>query len=74
MIKKRKIEMDRFGNKGWIFTIDDKKTYRTNGNGQGLWIWIEYKANWKQIKGTTQFSLPKPKKKAYNKIYYHFVK
>jgi len=65
--------MERIGNKGWEFTIKGKKTYRTNGNGEGLWIWVDYKANWKQIVGTSQFSLPKDRKKAYRKIYYYFI-
>ena len=69
---------------GWEFTVDcdvnNSVHYRTNRDGEGLWIWTrtgsltkhngEYyeEYDWKQIEGTSQFSLPRDRKKAYDKI------
>lgn len=77
MASNKKIELERFGKNGWIFKIhrgvysnDGRGSHavnRTNGNGEG--IWRKTPNGWTQRTGTTQFSLPKDRKKAYAKLY-----
>lgn len=83
-----KIKLEKYGDHGWEFTLNDNEYYRTNSNGYGLWVYsptnTQYKNSngeyetlyeYKQILGTCQFSLPNNKKRAYNQLYYeHFVR
>jgi len=83
--RKRRIkELNQYGSSGWEFKIKNTR-YRTNGSGEGLWNKMKtgsmikakkgYKPHkeFKQVIGTTQFSLPKERKKARSKIYYNFI-
>ena len=81
-----KIRLSRYGECGWEFSITtvDELTdkphtdrYRTNPQGDGLWLYQQSAANWsdgspvmeyKQTVGTCQFWLPKERKPAYDKI------
>lgn len=47
---------------GWRWTTPDGREYRTNGEGEGLWQWLH--DDWKQSRGTMQFSLPKDRQQA----------
>lgn len=81
---KRIRSLTRFGKSGWEFTLANGKSYRTNGNGEGLWVYaksgnmVRGKYGWephyefRQVEGTGQFDLPRDRKKAQNKIYRYF--
>ena len=49
---------------GWRWELSDGRVYRTNGEGEGLWRWNESRAEWQQIRGTCQFSLPADREQA----------
>ena len=40
----------------WYWSLG-RLDYRTNNQGQGLWVRGNWKETWKQIAGTCQFSL-----------------
>ena len=63
--------LEKFGDNGWEWETQEGR-YRTNNSGEGLWSYIKTTAiiknadgstesvyEWKQVLGTTQFSLPK---------------
>lgn len=79
--------MARYGEHGWEFDITstdpltDKRgstTYRTNGEGDGLWVYMPRNDawevdgspiyEWRQQLGTCQFSLPESRSAAYAKV------
>jgi len=47
---------------GWTWQIRDGRTYRTDEEGHGLWLWLEQAGEYKQVMGTCQFSLPRDRK------------
>ena len=53
---------------GWEWWAVDGHNYRTNGEGQGLWMWIESRQDWQQTSGTMQFWLPPDREKALRKL------
>jgi len=84
-----KIHLERYGERGWQFTISgadglrDGTEYRTNRKGEGLWMYSETsgwypdtgKAVWefRQIEGTCQFALSPDRKRAYGQIRYRWT-
>jgi RimJ/RimL family protein N-acetyltransferase len=65
--------LEQYGNKGWRWTEscwdewnNKTKDYRTNRQGDGLWV--IGKIEDQQCLGTCQFSLPNNRKAAYSKI------
>lgn len=56
-----KIKFEKNGDYGyyWTVTHDDgtEHSYKTDKNGEGLWSWYEGIGQYRQIKGTCQFSL-----------------
>jgi len=62
----------------------ETKRYRTNPDGDGLWAYMPSGAwypedgssvmEYKQIRGICQFWLPTDRKRAYDKIRYHFAR
>lgn len=91
---KMQIELTQFGKNGWEFTVitdgQQRATYRTNGEGDGLWCYqknggtnIDYVDGqpkyspcyeFKQTIGTCDFSLPRDEKRARAKIRYEWSK
>jgi hypothetical protein len=49
---------------GWEWELSNGRRYRTNGQGEGLWRWMDRKAEWNQIRGTCQFRLPQNRRQA----------
>lgn len=72
------LTMDGIEQPGWIFSLWDEQRqeynfYRTNRYGEGLWVIVG--RDYRQLYGTTEYELPKDRKRAYQKIYYEwFVK
>jgi len=71
----------KYRDNGWewnITTVEpyseetEASNYRTNGEGDGLWIWNESNNEYRQILGHCQFSLPTDRAAAYAKIRRHF--
>jgi hypothetical protein len=54
--------MERYGKRGWKFDANDalgvRRTYRTNSDGDGLWVLQSNGYEWKQVSGTGQYQLP----------------
>ena len=82
---KLKIRLTRYGDTGWEFALTGDSwaaRYRTNPAGDGLWQYVKSTTQWygdgspfwefKQIEGTCQFSLPKARRGAYDKIRYRW--
>lgn len=69
-IKKTKYRTNEVGDGLWIYTTSGA-SIRTKPSEKYPRGWKPHK-EWKQIEGTGQFSLPKDKKKAYNKLYYAY--
>lgn len=70
-MSKNSIMLERFGNKGWSWYWG-KTAYRTNEQGDGLWIMREgnyYGNGTSQIIGTCEFELPQNETTARRKIY-----
>ena len=79
------IRLEQYGERGWIFSItvgEDTTRYRTNQQGEGLWIYRQRDDAWysdgtpiwdyQQIQGTAQFILPAERRRAYDAIRYEF--
>ncbi len=82
---KLKIRLTRYHESGWEFALTGDSLsarYRTNPVGDGLWQYVKSTTQWygdgspfwefKQIEGTCQFSLPKERRAAYDKIRYRW--
>lgn len=78
---KLSLRLERYGHAGWAFSITSERgmtRYRTNPAGDGLWEYLSVPGQtyedgssvmeYRQIHGTAQFSLPKERKPAYDKI------
>ena len=76
-----------YGEQGWIWDVGvenpmngfiEQTEYRTNSEGDGLWVCGSYEGKWannyqdKQVAGTCQFSLPRNKRAARSKLYRQF--
>jgi len=56
----------KWGRRGWQWAINwsepwadgMKRSYRTNGHGEGLWVFNAERGEWRQTVGTCQFALP----------------
>jgi hypothetical protein len=53
---------------GWEWVIEDGRRYRTDGVGDGLWIWSENDLSWRQLMGTSQFSLSRDRARALRQL------
>ncbi len=53
---------------GWMWTERDECQYRTDTVGEGLWKRTDRDREWKQILGTSQFSLPEDRQAALRKL------
>lgn len=58
---------------GWEWTVtDDDRTirYRTDGDREGLWVWVEDgpSQSWKQLRGHIQVSWPKGRRGMLNRL------
>lgn len=85
-----KLHLTRYGEHGWEWTLttldwdgrESTTTYRTNGDGEGLWQWAatgnswypdgRSLKEWKQTVGTCQFSLPNGRHATDNRIRRYF--
>lgn len=75
-----RIRMQRYGVRGWSFTIDGTK-YHTDNHGGGLWqnlpaLGVIYPPDcreFRQIVGTCQFTLSGDRSRAYQQIRRGFV-
>ena len=60
--------MQRYGDAGWKFRAEDAlgtlRDYRTNRDGEGLWVLQENGWEWKQVSGTSQYRLPSSEEEA----------
>lgn len=66
--------VQRYGERGWKWTIDTEigeRTYRTNGDGEGLW-YCSQRGDHIQHRGTQQYSLPQGEGPRNAKIYKTF--
>lgn len=71
--------LEPYGNYGWTWKeldpiMEKYRLYRTDKDGEGLWIWDPRKKDWKQVLGYTQFELKDDYHKAYSKIYREYNK
>ena len=53
---------------GWLWYTPLGTGYRTNGEGEGLWRRASSGADWQQVAGTCQFSLPRGRREAIRSI------
>jgi hypothetical protein len=80
------VEMFGYGARGWEFCIMGKEWYRTNEYCEGLWYYCwnggydieddgtkSKSYEYKQILGTSQFSVPQSYSGAYKKIRRYFA-
>lgn len=49
---------------GWVWDTVDGHTYRTSGEGDGLWQYDPRSGDWHQIAGMCQFSLSRDRARA----------
>jgi hypothetical protein len=72
--------LEEYGTTGWRWVERYLEPYaeehterecRTNINGSGLFLWDEYRRNWRQVLGTSQFYLSKKRRNAYQQIRRH---
>jgi len=52
---------------GWTWHDQDTE-YRTDSQGNGLWLWSTHKLQWEQIRGTCQFGLPENRQACIRKL------
>lgn len=84
-MKNLKIRLTHYHESGWEFALTGDSLnarFRTNPVGDGLWQYVKSTTQWygdgspfwefKQIEGTCQFSLPKERRAAYDKIRYRW--
>lgn len=79
-----KIHLERYGDQGWMFEVDGTQ-YRTDRQGDGLWVYTITSAvscnndgttspvyEFLQVEGTCQFELSADRKRAYGQIRYRW--
>lgn len=58
----------------WDVVYDDRTvSYRTNREGEGLWVYSDLRDEWKQVRGTCQFSLKSNRRSAMAAIRKRFI-
>lgn len=89
MIRIVRGSLKEYGEAGWTWQIQETNnvleetktaTYRTNREGDGLWVCGSYEGQWagnyedKQIRGTSQFTVSKDYERARRQIRRYFVR